>query len=112
MNWNTLRSETDLETLKAESLEHPVLIFKHSTRCSISATALGRLDRKWRDADSHQVKPYLLDLIAHRSMSNQIAAEFGVRHESPQALVLKEGKVAYHASHLDIRYEDILEARG
>lgn len=111
MNWNVLNSEAQLEALREESKQQPVLIFKHSTRCSISATAKARLERKWADGDNAAVKPYYLDLLNYRGISNRIAEEFGVRHESPQVLVLKDGKAAYHASHMDIRYEDILAGR-
>jgi bacillithiol system protein YtxJ len=110
MKWNSLASESDLEALLSESKTRPVLIFKHSTRCSISATAKARLERNWKDADAQVVKPYYLDLIAHRSVSNRVAELTGVRHESPQAIVLKDGKVVHHASHSAIYYEELLAA--
>ncbi len=110
MNWNPLQTEADVEALLAESEQHPVLVFKHSTRCSISNTALNRLDRKWQAADNAQVKPYLIDLLNYRPASNRVASLLAVEHQSPQAVVLHKGQVLYVANHLEIRYEDILAA--
>lgn len=103
MNWNKLTSESQLETIKAESAQQPVLIFKHSTRCSISAMALSRMERNWDDAAG--IKPYYLDLIANRSISNQVASKFGVDHESPQILLIQNGECVYDASHMGISFD-------
>ena len=85
----------------------PVVLFKHSTRCSISGTALNRLERHWKDSEMADVKPYHLDLIAHRPISNRIAQVFGVEHQSPQLLLIREGECVFNASHLDISYSDL-----
>jgi bacillithiol system protein YtxJ len=105
MNWNPLTEEAQLETVRQESYTHPVLIFKHSTRCSISSTALARMQRNW--AEGGGLKPYYLDLIAYRSLSGQVASEFGVPHQSPQVLLLSKGKCVYDASHFEISFADI-----
>jgi len=110
MNWNTISNPSDIDALLTESNVQPVLLFKHSTRCSISATALARVERKWQEADSSAIKPFYLDLIANRPASNHVADVTGVRHESPQAIVLHKGKVVYQATHTDIRYDDILSS--
>jgi bacillithiol system protein YtxJ len=107
MNWNQLTSINQLSEIKAESTEQPVLIFKHSTRCSISAAALSRLERNW-SADK-PIKVYYLDLIAHRDISNAIAEQFGVEHQSPQVLLVKSGKVVYTESHMGISAGEVLE---
>lgn len=86
----------------------PCLLFKHSTRCSISAIAKHRLEADW-DLPETAVKPYFLDLIAYRRLSNQVAESFAVRHESPQVLLIHEGRCVYDASHLDISLEAIRE---
>lgn len=109
MNWNKLSTATQIEELKQLSHEKPVLIFKHSTRCSVSSLSLDRLLRNWKSADEDRVSPYFLDLIAHRSLSNQIEKEFGIPHESPQVIILKEGKAIYDNSHYGISYQDIME---
>ncbi|MES2627536.1 MAG: bacillithiol system redox-active protein YtxJ, partial [Bacteroidota bacterium] len=86
----------------------PIAIFKHSTRCSISATVKSRLERKWPFSDEFPI--YLLDLLEHRDISDRIAGELSIQHESPQLIVLNQGKVMYHASHLDISAEDAQSA--
>jgi bacillithiol system protein YtxJ len=109
MNWNTLDTLQQIESVKQESAQHAVLLFKHSTSCSISRTVLDRLERNWKDEDAPAAKPYFLDLLAHRDISNKIADEFAVQHESPQALVIKNGKVVYHNSHFGIDYKTLKE---
>lgn len=112
MKWIELKEENDLNKIKEESKQTPVVIFKHSTRCSISATALGRLERSWKDDEMENVKPYFLDLISHRDLSGQIAEEFGVKHESPQVLLIKDEKCIYHSSHLGISYAEVAKKAG
>lgn len=109
MNWNKLTASSQIEELKKLSSEKPVLIFKHSTRCSVSSMSLDRLLRNWKPADEEKVSPYFLDLIAYRSLSNQIEAEFGIPHESPQVIILKEGKAVYDTSHYGITYQEIMQ---
>lgn len=108
MNWNKLTSDTQLDTIKAESARQPVLIFKHSTTCSISAMALSRMERNWNDQLG--VKPYYLDLLANRPISNKIEREFGVEHESPQVLLIRNGACVYDASHMAISFAGIQQA--
>jgi bacillithiol system protein YtxJ len=84
LTWNTLERPLDLETLVDCSYQTPCIIFKHSTRCSISSVAKMRLERGWKLGDE-QVIPYFLDLIAYRSLSDAIANRFGVQHESPRS---------------------------
>jgi bacillithiol system protein YtxJ len=109
MNWNPISELAQLEDIQKESHQHPVLIFKHSTRCSISATALGRLERQWQQTEVGDLKPYYLDLIAYRPISNHVAEQFGVWHESPQVLLIRNGASVYNASHYDISFESIKE---
>lgn len=109
MNWNKLTSEEQIDQVITESADKPVLLFKHSTSCSISSMALDRLLRNWKTEDSDKISPYYLDLIAFRSISNLIAERFGIPHESPQVLLIKKGKVTYHESHYGISYAEILK---
>ena len=101
MNWNTLTDPAQLDVIIQDSETQPVLIFKHSTTCSISATAKNRLERQWSATDE-EIKTYYLDLLANRAISNQIAERFGVRHESPQVLLIRNGACVYNSSHLGI----------
>lgn len=110
MNWNTLNTTEELNKIDELSAAQPVLLFKHSTRCSISSTALNRIERKWKDTDSQRLVPYYLDLIAYRDVSNAIAARYGVEHQSPQVIVVVNGKAVYSATHFDIVYDDLLNA--
>ena len=109
MNWNKLTSEEQIDQVIAASEEKPVLLFKHSTRCSISSMSLDRLLRNWKPEDADKITPYYLDLIAFRSVSNLVAERFGVPHESPQVLLIQKGKVTYHESHYGISYAEIMK---
>ena len=95
-------------TLESSSPDFAVLIFKHSTRCSISSMALNRLESKWVDNES--IPAYYLDLLNYRPISSEIADLFSVEHASPQVLLIKNGSCIYHASHTNISAADILEA--
>ena len=108
MNWNKLTDSDQLEEIKVLSYEKPVLIFKHSSRCSISSMALDRLLRNWKDEDGEKVTPFFLDLIAFRSISNKIEEVFGIPHESPQVLIIREGKSIFDQSHYAIAYTEIM----
>ncbi len=107
MNWIPLQKEAQLQEIEELSRQQPVVIFKHSTRCSISSTALNRLERNWKDGDMQAVKSYYLDLISFRTLSTQVAHTFEVDHESPQLLLIQGGKCIYHASHWSISYDSL-----
>ena len=107
MNWNTINSAAVLDQIIEESKGQHVLIFKHSTRCSISSMALSRMERSWDESEMQGLKAYYLDLIAYRPISNQIAEVFDVYHESPQVLVIENGKCIYTASHMGINYSSL-----
>ena len=100
MEWNELTEQSQLEQLKTQSDEQPVLIFKHSTRCSISRFALKQFENEFDLQD--KIAPYFLDLLNHRDISNEIAFQFNVQHQSPQLLLLKNRAVVYHTSHENI----------
>ncbi len=104
MKWTPLTDEQQLLQIDSESRRHPVMIFKHSTRCSISQTALNRLERQWTE---ERIKPYYLDLLSYRSVSNKIAEHYNIEHESPQALLIENGKAVRVLSHFEINAEAI-----
>jgi bacillithiol system protein YtxJ len=110
MNWTKLTDLAQLDTIDAASNTKPILIFKHSTRCSISSTALARMERGWTPELSAHHTAYYLDLLAHRSISNTIAQRYDLQHESPQVLVIRDGTCVYSASHLAITPQDVAEA--
>jgi bacillithiol system protein YtxJ len=109
IEWNELSNTGQLDQLDSQSKEAPVVIFKHSTRCSISAAALDRIERRWDPAKAGELKPYFLDLIQYREVSNEIANRYGVDHASPQILLIRDGKVTYHNSHFGISFDDLIE---
>ncbi len=110
INWTRLTSIDEMtELIETTSKEKVEAFFKHSTRCSISSMALSRLEGKW-DADSLQgVEPVYLDLIANRDLSNALATKLDVWHESPQLLIVKDGKCVFNSSHNQISVADIKE---
>jgi len=108
MNWNKLTSEAQIDQVILESAAKPVLLFKHSTSCSISSMSLDRLLRNWKAEDSDKITPYYLDLLAYRNLSNLVAERFDIPHESPQVLLIQNGKVTYHESHYGISYAEIM----
>lgn len=101
INWLPLQAPSQIEEIVENSRSTPCIIYKHSTRCSLSSLAQHRLEKAWA-FDQQAVLPYFLDLIAYRDISNGVASEFGVAHQSPQLLLIKDGRCVYHASHLDI----------
>ena len=105
MNWLELSNESQLNEIIEDSKNAPVLIFKHSTRCSISSMAINRLERAWKEGA--KLKPYYLDLIRYRDISNLIATKLGVEHQSPQAIVIKDGKAIYNNSHMGISFNEL-----
>lgn len=100
INWTELTDIIQLTEIDAVSNEKPVAIFKHSTRCSISRMALKQFEKDYDLNDV--VDAYFLDLIAHRDISNEIARKYNVYHESPQLILIKNGKAVYDVSHSDI----------
>lgn len=104
MNWIPLQDEKQLNEIVAKSNIIPQVIFKHSTRCAVSSMAKNRLDRNEAPAG---VNFYLLDLIRHRNISNKIASDFGVIHQSPQVLVIHNGECIFDESHSGILFDEI-----
>ncbi len=106
MDWIELTNEDQLEAIRKESAEKTQVIFKHSTRCSISSMAKSRLERA---TFPEELSFHLLDLIRYRSLSNKIEEQFNVYHESPQVLIIRNGECVYDESHNGISMDDIIE---
>ncbi len=109
LQWQTLSTEAELAAIIERSATVPCAIFKHSTRCSISSMAKGRLERQW-DVPQNELEIYYLDLIRYRNVSNRIAEQLAVEHQSPQILLLKNGKCVYNTSHSGINVADLKAA--
>ncbi|WHF52268.1 bacillithiol system redox-active protein YtxJ [Chryseobacterium gotjawalense] len=99
--WNTIESEEDLQEAIGQSFEKKVVVFKHSTRCHISKMVLKNFEKEVAGAENDAVY-YFLDLISYRPISNKIAEDLGVTHQSPQMIVLENGKAVKNASHQSI----------
>ncbi|HVZ97606.1 MAG TPA: bacillithiol system redox-active protein YtxJ [Chitinophagaceae bacterium] len=99
MNWIPLETEQQVEEIKAGSFRSPQVIFKHSIRCGTSSMAKNRLER---EETPEGVDFYFLDVIRHRRVSDKVAAAFGIRHESPQILIIENGICRYNESHYAI----------
>lgn len=106
VNWVNLTSSEQLHELIKQAETAPVLLFKHSTRCSISSMALNRFEKEWDDSKPTCLCVYL-DLIAYREISNEIAALLKVEHQSPQAILVRNNEVLYADSHNGISASDI-----
>lgn len=113
MNWKLLTTEEEIQKLVEQSETKPVLIFKYSGRCSICDRVQDILESEWSEnesANEEKIIPYFLDLIKYRNVSNAVARKFNVMHESPQVLVIKNGKSIYDDSHGHIRLDEILKS--
>jgi bacillithiol system protein YtxJ len=108
MNWHQLNSEEQLEQIKKESFERPIMIFKHSTSCSISSASLSRMERNWKEEEAKNMKVYFLDLLKNRRLTNAIAQKFNVEHQSPQVILIKNGERVYDESHFGISFQDVV----
>jgi bacillithiol system protein YtxJ len=104
MNWIPLTDLAQLDQIALASSDRMQLLFKHSTRCSISVMAKNRLDRH---ASPDSIDCYYLDLLQHRDISNEIANRFNVHHESPQVILIQHGECVYDESHNAIDWSDI-----
>ncbi|MFO8147991.1 MAG: bacillithiol system redox-active protein YtxJ [Bacteroidota bacterium] len=107
--WNNLSSLETLDKIVEDSYSQPVAILKHSTSCGISRMVLRQFENEF-DAKAGKVKLYFLDLISNREVSNRIASKFNVPHESPQIILIKDGKSVYDASHSAIQAESLINA--
>lgn len=104
--WIPLTSLDQLEEIERKSASRPQAIFKHSTTCGVSRMVLNMFEKNpFLQEDSFDL--YFLDLHRYREVSNEIAQKFQVLHQSPQLLVIKDGKTVAHGSHGGITEIDL-----
>lgn len=108
MDWINLNSVEQLTEINEKSKNKTQVIFKHSTRCSVSTFAKRILSDEYSDEIKKNADVYYLDLIAFRKISNSIANYYGVVHESPQILVINNGECTFNASHSDVSFKSAL----
>src|ERR687893_229234 len=99
----TVGDAAELEQLFARSHREPVLLFKHSTTCPISAAAYQQMSRV-------EGEVALVVVQKARDLSREIETRTGVRHESPQALILRDGAVVWSASHWNVTADSVARA--
>ncbi len=98
MNWIEINSVEELIVMDESSKKNPdasYIIFKHSTRCSVSRMAHRMMEREWQNASP----VYLINVVENRAVSNDAASKYRIQHESPQVLLVKNGACIYDASH-------------
>lgn len=108
INWVALSDKAQLSAIIKISLDKPVLIFKHSTRCIISKSVLKSFEKEFDMAET-EIDMYFLDLLNYRALSQDVSTTFKVVHQSPQVLVIKNEKVIYNESHSYISFDKIKE---
>lgn len=108
MNWINLTSTEQINNIKAA--KGYSIIFKHSTRCSISMMAKRRFELDGKLFDENITPLYFLDLIKYRDLSKNVADVFNVHHESPQLLLIKDGECILDQSHSSISAEEAVES--
>ena len=109
MNWKVLEDEPQIDSLVETSFQKPVVVFKHSIHCGISAMTKHQLEDNW-DFSTEELDFYYLDLINRRSVSNLVASRFGVVHQSPQIILIHQGQAVYNESHHMISIKALREA--
>ena len=108
IEWETVQNKDDFLQLENRYPDKWLLFFKHSTTCGLSSMALRQLQASWRPID--QLIPFKIHVQEHRHISNLIEHHFSILHESPQVLLIEQGKCIYHASHWQISFEKIRSA--
>lgn len=103
-----LEEPDQLDALIDRSHRRPVVIFKHSRTCGTSAQAYDELQSLMDEAG--EIDVCLVDVLRHRTASQAVASRFGVRHESPQVLVVRDGQVAWHGSHYCVTLDAVRRA--
>lgn len=106
MNWITISSEQEVDSIY-QSADYSI-IYKHSPRCATSLMAYRQLKSEVNAASDVEIPIYIVDVIQNRRESMAIANSFGIEHESPQILVVKNGSCIYDASHEDVSLRNSL----
>lgn len=109
MKWKKISSLEHISQLSS-STKDCVLLFKHSTRCPVSFAALKRIEKHWQQEDYTHMRPYLINVIKERLISNEIAKCYEVEHASPQILLISAKHCVYTASHEAINYTTLRAA--
>lgn len=102
------RETTHLSEILEESNKSPVIIFKFSSECGTSE----RLQKEFEEnMDNKKINNpiFLVTVQKQKVLSQKIEEYFGIKHESPQVIMLKNGKVTYHENHFKIKVLEICD---
>jgi bacillithiol system protein YtxJ len=102
-NFFRIDDHATLENLITDSKQKPVIVFKHSNACSISS-------RAYREMEKLEGQVNILEVQSAREVSRELANLTGIRHETPQVIVLRDGKAVWNASHFDVKAADVMKA--
>jgi bacillithiol system protein YtxJ len=105
-----LRHLSDLDRLLDDSTRRPVLLFKHSYSCGTSAEALDQLIEHLEGSRHPDTDYAVVTVQTHREVSNAVSTRLGVRHETPQALLIRAGRVVWSASHFRVTADAVAKA--
>lgn len=111
IDWNELVSAEEVDVVLMASNSKIQVIYKHSYSCGICYRAKNSIE-KISGEDASGAEFHMVDVIQERSISKYIAEKTGITHESPQMLILKDGEVIWHASHFNVKLENLLEQIG
>ncbi len=100
--WKEIQTTDEWNQVLEDSQVKPILVLKHSTTCPVSAAAFGEYEHFLKEVENDGVSYILVKVIESRPVSNQIASDLEVKHESPQAILIKEKNTIWNASHWKI----------
>jgi len=106
MNWININSAESISEILELSKKEKVMILKFSPKCAINYVVRNLLEREWVEGEM-RMKTYMVDVIANKDISEKLEKEFGVTHESPQALILQNGKPVFNASHGKVIFSEL-----
>lgn len=106
--WNVLTEAAQLQDVLTASKQQPQLVYKHSFTCGICHMAKDEIEEHFNALFS-QADMHFVDVKQSRAVSNAVAEHTGVRHESPQVLIIDQGECVWHKSHWSIKANAILE---
>ncbi|EGK11830.1 general stress protein [Desmospora sp. 8437] len=108
--WKEITTLEEWEQVLRQSAEHPALVMKHSTSCSVSAEAWEAYQKFVSTVAPETVEYIMVKVIESRPVSNRIAEDLGVQHKSPQAILVKDGEEVWNTSHWHITVESLENA--
>lgn len=108
--WKEITTLEEWEQVLHRSKEHPVLIMKHSTRCSVSAEAWEEYQTFVSSAAPKDAEYIMVKVIESREVSDRIARDLDIQHKSPQAILVRGGKEVWNTSHWHIKQSSLEEA--